>query len=50
MELLVYEGNTNVEGLLDWIKTLDKYFNYGDVEEDQQVKYDVTRFNGHVTL
>ena len=38
MDIPVYEGNLDVEELLDWIRTLDKYFDYEDVEEDKKVK------------
>jgi hypothetical protein len=46
----VYEGSLDVEVLLDWIRALDKYFNYEDVEEDKKVKHAVTRHKGHATL
>jgi hypothetical protein len=38
MDIPVYEGNLDVEELLDWIRALDKYFNYEDVEEEKKVK------------
>jgi hypothetical protein len=50
MEILMYEGNLDVEELLDWIRALDKYFDYEDVEEDRKVKHVVTRLKGHTTL
>jgi hypothetical protein len=50
MEIPMYEGNLDVEELLDWIRALDKYFNYEDVEEDKKVKHAVTRLKGHATL
>jgi hypothetical protein len=50
MDILVYEGNLDVEELLDWIRALDKYFDYEDVEEDKKVKHVVTILKGHVTL
>jgi hypothetical protein len=50
MDILVYEGNLDVEELIDWIRTLDTYFNYEDVEEDEKVKHVVTRLKGHATL
>jgi hypothetical protein len=31
MDISVYEGNMDVEELLDWIRALDKYFDYEDV-------------------
>jgi hypothetical protein len=50
MEIPMYEGNLDVEELLDWIRALDKYFDYEDVEEDKKVKHVVTRLKGHATL
>jgi hypothetical protein len=32
MDLPVYEGNLDAEELLDWIRDLDTYFDYEDVE------------------
>jgi hypothetical protein len=50
MDIPVYEGNLDVEELLDWIRALDTYFDYEDVEEDRKVKHVVTRLKGHATL
>jgi hypothetical protein len=50
MEIPMYEGNLDIEELLDWIRALDKYFDYEDVEEDKKVKHVVTRLKGHATL
>ena len=50
MDIPVYEGNLDVEELLDWIRALDTYFDYEDVEEDKKVKHVVTRLKGHATL
>jgi hypothetical protein len=50
MEIPMYEGNLDVEELLDWIRALDKYFDYEDVEEDRKVKHAVTRLKGHAAL
>jgi hypothetical protein len=43
MEIPMYEGNLDVEELLYWIRALDKYFDYEDVEEDRKFKHVVTR-------
>ena len=32
MDIPVYEGNLDAEELLDWIRSLDTYFDYEDVE------------------
>jgi hypothetical protein len=50
MDIPEYEGNLDVEELLDWIRALYKYFDYEDVEEDKKVKNSVTRLKGHATL
>jgi hypothetical protein len=50
MDIPVYEGNLDAEELLDWIRALDTYFDYEDVEEDKKVKHSVTRLKGHATL
>jgi hypothetical protein len=38
MEVLMYEGNFNVEGFIDWISSLDKYFDYEDIHDEKKVK------------
>jgi hypothetical protein len=46
----MYEGNLDTEELLDWIRAMDKYFDYEDVEEEKKVRHVVTRLKGHATL
>ena len=50
MDIPMYEGNLDFEELLDWIRDLEKYFDYEDVEEDKKFKHVVTRLKGHATL
>jgi hypothetical protein len=50
MEVPMYEGNLNVDELLDWINAMDKYFDYEEVDEENKVKHVVTRLKGHATL
>jgi hypothetical protein len=50
MDVPVYEGNLDVEELLDWIRALDTYFDYEYIEEDKKVRHAVTRLKGHATL
>jgi hypothetical protein len=50
MDISVYEGNLDAEELLDWIRALDTYFDYEDIEEDNKVRHAVTRLKGHATL
>jgi hypothetical protein len=50
MDVPVYEGNLDVEELLDWIRALDTYFDYEDIEEDKKVRHVVMRLKGHAAL
>jgi hypothetical protein len=50
MDIPVYEGNLDEKELLDWIRALDTYFDYEDVQEDKKVKHIVTRLKGHAAL
>jgi hypothetical protein len=50
MDIPIYEENLYAEEILDWIRALDTYFDYEDVEEEKKVKHDVTRLKGHATL
>jgi hypothetical protein len=50
MDILVYEGNLDAEELLDWIRALDTYFDYEDIEEDKKVKHAVMHLKGHASL
>jgi hypothetical protein len=50
IDIPMYEGNLDAEELLDWIRSMEKYFDYEDVEEDKKVKHVVTRLKGHATL
>jgi hypothetical protein len=46
----MYEVNLDVEELLDWIRSMDKYFNYEYVDEENEVRHVVTRLKGHAAL
>jgi hypothetical protein len=50
VEVPMYEGELNVEELMDWINAMNTYFDFEDVEEDTRVKYEETRLKGHATL
>jgi hypothetical protein len=50
MDIPSYEGNLDAEELLDWIRALDTYFNYEDIEEDKKVRHVITRLKGHAAL
>jgi hypothetical protein len=50
IEVMIYEGDLNVEELLDWISDLDKYFYYEEIDDEKKVKHAVTRLKGHAYL
>jgi hypothetical protein len=50
IEVPVYEGNLDVEELLDWISTLEKYFDYKEIDDEKKVKHAVTILKGHAAL
>ena len=50
VDIPMYEGNLNVEELLDWISSLDKYFGFEEVEDKKKVKIAATRLKGHATI
>jgi hypothetical protein len=50
MDIPVYEGSLNAEELLDWIRALDTYFDYEDIEEDKKVRHVFTKLKGHAAL
>jgi hypothetical protein len=50
MDIPTYEGNMDAEELLDWIRALDTYFDYEDIEEDKKLKHVVTKLKGHAAL
>jgi hypothetical protein len=50
IEIPMYEGNLDTKELLDWIRAMDKYLDYEDVEEEKKVRHVITRLKGHATL
>jgi hypothetical protein len=50
LDIPMYEGNLDAEDLLDWIRSMDKYFDYEDVDEGRKVRHTVTKLKGHASL
>jgi hypothetical protein len=46
IEVPMYEGNLDAEELLDWIRSMEKYFDYEDVDGEKRVRHVVTRLKG----
>ena len=49
-EVPTYDVSLNVEELIDWIKTLDKYFEYEEVDQAKKVKFAMTNLRGHASI
>jgi len=50
IEVPMYEGNLDDEEMLDWIRSMDKYLDYEDVDEEKRVRHVSIRLKGHSTL
>jgi hypothetical protein len=50
VEVTMYEVNLDAKELLDWIRSMDKYFNYEDVDEEIRVRHVVTRLKRHASM
>jgi hypothetical protein len=50
IKVTMYEVNLDDEELLDWIRSIDKHFDYEDFDEERKVKQAVTKIKGHATL
>ena len=48
-EVPMYEGNINVDELMDWINSLNKYFDFEEIEDKKNVRYEATRLKGHAS-
>jgi hypothetical protein len=46
----MYEGNLDVEELLYWIISMEKYFDYEDFDEEKKVRHVVIGLKGHAML
>ena len=50
VDIPMYEGNLNVEELMDWISSLDNFFEFEEVEDKNKVKLAITRLKGHAVI
>ena len=46
----MYEGNLNVEEIMDWTNALNKYFDFEEIEDKKKVGYATTRMKRHATI
>jgi hypothetical protein len=40
----------NIEELVDWVSTMDKYFGNEEVDKEKRVKFSVARLRAHASL
>ena len=50
VEVPMYEGNLNVEELMDWINSLNKYFDFEEIEDIKKARYEETILKVHATI
>jgi hypothetical protein len=50
IEVPLYEGNLDAKELFYWIRSMNKHFDYEDVNEEKKVKKVVARLKGRATL
>jgi hypothetical protein len=50
VEVPMYEGNLNVEELMDWISAMDKYFDFEEIEDKKKVRFAVTKLKRHASI
>lgn len=51
VEIPTYKGRLNAEELVDWIRSLEKYFDYEEEADDKKkVRFAVTRLKGHAAI
>ena len=46
----LYQGGLNPEELIDWINSMEKFFDYEEIEDEKKVKFVVTKLKGHAAL
>ena len=50
MEVLEFEGKLNPEEFLDWLHTVERVFEYKDIQEDKKVKLVALRLPNYASL
>jgi hypothetical protein len=45
IEVLMYKDNLDAEEMLDWVRSMDKYFNYEYVDEEKRVRHALLWWN-----
>lgn len=46
----MYDGTLNGQELIEWINTLDMYFDHEEVDKSKKVKFSMTKPRGHETI
>jgi len=46
MDILIFNSSVHTEEFLEWLGEVDRFFDYMDIDDDQQVRLVVLRFKG----
>lgn len=49
-EVSMYDGSLNGEEQIEWINTLDKYFDHEEVDKEKKVKFSMANLRGHASI
>ena len=49
LEVPMYDGSLNAEELVNCINTIDKYFDYEEVDEAKKVNFSMMKLQGHTS-
>lgn len=50
VEAYYFGGSIKLEELLDWIREMEKFFDWDEVTDPCRVKFSCTKLRGHATL
>ena len=50
VEVSYHDANMRADVLIDWIGELERYFDYENVQDPNQVRYSCTKLKGHATI
>jgi hypothetical protein len=49
-EVSCYDGSLKGETLIDWIRELEIYFEYENVQNSNRIRFSITKIKGHAAL
>ena len=49
-DLLEFDGQLEIEDFLDWLKKVENYFEYADIQDDRRVKFVTYKLYGRALV